>query len=360
MEKKEEKIVKVLLLAPTPPPFGGIAGWTERMLHSELKNRWRVEVVDEKLIGKRGLFGDEDKRNYRQEVRRCFRIWKELSRKLKDPDIAVVHSCIPSYTFSMLREYVCACITKGRKKPFIIHFRSTVPNTKGGRLWRYLLVRLCQKSDGIIVLNRQSADYLKTLTRTVIELIPNFVNEEEIAKEKEIRQDVTKIVYVGGVIEEKGCCEIIEAAKAFPHISFYLVGAIDHRITEKASNTKNVIFTGTMDKAGVKQILREADVFLFLSWFPGEGFSNALAEAMAMGLPCIVTDWAANKDMVENKGGFVVPIRCPREVEKAIHGIMPPEIRERQSQFNRTKIRSAYRESIILEQYVDCYERCMK
>lgn len=47
---------KVVLLAPTPPPAGGIAGWTMRMLEANLKNGWKVEVVDEKLIGNTGIF----------------------------------------------------------------------------------------------------------------------------------------------------------------------------------------------------------------------------------------------------------------------------------------------------------------
>ena len=56
--------MKVILLAPTPPPAGGIAGWTARMLKAELKNGWTIRVVDEKVIGKRGVFGQSNKRNY--------------------------------------------------------------------------------------------------------------------------------------------------------------------------------------------------------------------------------------------------------------------------------------------------------
>ena len=55
---------KVILLAPTPPPAGGIAGWTVRMLNSKLKNEWKIELVDEKLLGNREAFGDKTKKNY--------------------------------------------------------------------------------------------------------------------------------------------------------------------------------------------------------------------------------------------------------------------------------------------------------
>lgn len=38
---------KVVLLAPTPPPIGGIAAWTVRMMNATLPDDWKVEVVDE-------------------------------------------------------------------------------------------------------------------------------------------------------------------------------------------------------------------------------------------------------------------------------------------------------------------------
>ena len=51
--------MKVVLLAPTPPPAGGIAGWTVRMMSAKLKNNWQVVVVDEKVTGDRQVFGDK-------------------------------------------------------------------------------------------------------------------------------------------------------------------------------------------------------------------------------------------------------------------------------------------------------------
>ena len=67
--------MKVILLAPTPPPIGGIAIWTMRMLNAKLKNNWTVDVVDEKVIGKREVYGDN------------------VKRKLGDKGSSFLHSC---------------------------------------------------------------------------------------------------------------------------------------------------------------------------------------------------------------------------------------------------------------------------
>ena len=76
--------MKVCLLAPTPPPIGGIAGWTVRMLEAELENDWSVVVVDEKLSGKRTGFGGRKKPVITDEVIRCCRIWWNLWKCLFD------------------------------------------------------------------------------------------------------------------------------------------------------------------------------------------------------------------------------------------------------------------------------------
>ena len=138
--------MKAVLLAPTPPPAGGIAGWTVRMLEAKLKNGWKLAVVDEKAIGNRQVFGKAGKRNLLVELKRCHLIWSGLRKELKDSEAKVVHSCIPSVTLAMIREYMCAVITKNRGRKFIIHFRCTVPNTTQGKIGHYVLKKLCNQN----------------------------------------------------------------------------------------------------------------------------------------------------------------------------------------------------------------------
>ncbi len=179
--------MKVILLAPTPPPMGGIAKWTTRMMEAELENGWEVEVVDEKIIGNREFFGDKIKHDWCAEIKRCFRIWKNLFRALKDKDAKVVHACIPANTMPVLRECISALITKIRRRKFIIHFRCTVPNMVKSGMNRFAVKCLCILSDCVMLLNKSSVDYIESLCKTKVELIPNFVESTEIGTKKEIR-----------------------------------------------------------------------------------------------------------------------------------------------------------------------------
>lgn len=351
--------MKVCLLAPTPPPVGGIAGWTVRMMNAVLRNGWEVEVVDEKLIGKRTGFGGRTTPDIKDEMVRCFRIWSGLWKKVCDKEVKVVHACIPATTTAMIRETICALITKLHRKKFIIHFRCTVPNMVKSGLGRAVLKLLCGLSDRVMLLNEQSKAYISQLTKTPSVIIPNFIDETEFEESHVIREKIERVVYVGGVIEAKGVLDLLETAKAFPDIEFRLIGKADSQCAEAIAQVENAVLVGLLPRDEVRGELREADVFAFLSYFPGEGFSNALAEAMACGLPCLVSDWAANKDMIEDKGGCAVPIQEPLKAIEALKRMESASVRASQSQFNIRKAREQYCSQVVLEQYVECYENCL-
>lgn len=349
--------MKVILLAPLPPPAGGIAGWTQRMTEVRLKNQWQVKVVDEKVIGGRSVFGKESKRNIFTEAKRCFKIWQNLSKELKQKDSKVVQSCIPAGTTSMLREIVCAIITKLHRKKFIVHFRCTLPNMVKTKVSVILFKMLVALSDCVFVLNKASDKFVeKNAPKTKRFIIPNFIESSSLYRREEFRENIEVLTYVGGVIPEKGCDLIISLAKFFPSKKFKLIGKIG---MNESMFPDNVILLGEQPKDIVQSELKDSDVFLFLSRFSGEGFSNALAEAMAFSLPCIVSDWAANADMVENKGGIVLSNYSIKEAINAIETLESEKTRRKCSAWNYKKILNSYTDTIVTDMYVNAYEEIL-
>ena len=346
--------MKVVLLAPTPPPYGGIAGWTKRMLKANLKHGWNVAVVDEKVTGNRDAY-DGSKKNLVDETKRCFRIWNDLRKALKDKEAVVVQACIPAGTTSMLREIISAMIVKIHKKKFVVHFRCTLPNMVKTKAALKVFNTLVKLSDCVFVLNSASVEFLKKSNPgKKYELIPNFIEVDEIKKRNIYNEKFEKITYVGGVIEEKGCDMIASVAKKFPEKSFRLVGNVDMNTDDFPSN---VVVLGEQSKAFVQKELDETDAFIFLTRFSGEGFSNALAEAMSHSLPCIVSNWAANADMIENKGGIVLENYKVKDVVNAINVMEDKEVRKKMGEWNYQKILLAYSDSVVTNMYVDAYEK---
>lgn len=347
--------MKVILLGCTPPPIGGIAKWTVRMINSKLKNNWEIVLIDEKVIG-RDVFGDNTKTNYLIEIYRWTKIWFNLTRRLCDKEVKVVHSCPIGTRNSLLAELVNVLLAKFFLKKVVLHFRCTLPNMVKTGLQKKILKYLSNASDYIFVLNSQTKNFLHDFTDVNVEVIPNFVDLEETSKHV-TRKRLENFLYVGGCTVAKGCLDIINIAANYPEYKFYLVGSPESKIIESAKAIKNVYLEGVKTSDELKSYYHKADVFLFLSHFEGEGFSNSLAEAMGAGLPCVVTDWAANSDMIENgKGGFVVNVTSIGNISKYIEKIKDPVIRESFSEYNYKKTITKYRADVIQSRYVDVYE----
>ena len=350
---------QVALLAPLPPPYGGIAVWTQRMLNAKLPSDWKIAVVDEKVIGDRSVFGKNKKRSFFTEIKRCIGIWKRLVNVLRDRDTKIVHICIPAGIGSLVREIVSASLARAFKKKVVVHFRCTLPNMVSGRLHLFVFKLLARLSDEFFILNRKSADFLMKINSKIkFEIIPNFINESELNEDRVCSENINTALYVGGVIPQKGCDKIIENARFMPQIQFKLVGKIGFDVENLPAN---VSLLGEQNRQFVHEELLKADVFLFLSRFAGEGFSNALAEAMASGLPCIVSDWAANADMIENGKGGVVLRDCTTEsIIDALKILKDQSVRQDCSLFNIQKVKTEYLEANVVNRYVSCYEKLIE
>ena len=347
----------VVLLAPLPPPSGGIANWTKRMQKVNLKNGWKVEVVDESLTGKRRLEGGAAKGGILNEAKRSYYIWKNLSNIVKEEEVAIAQACIPAYSGAMLREIISSLICKMHNKKFIVHFRCTIPNAINSKFSKIILRVLISLSDCIFVLNDISKKYVKEIaSQKTVELIPNFISTSEMIKERYYNDSINTAIYTGRLLAEKGCNTIIEMAEQFPEITFKLVG---QNYLKRSYYPSNVKIIGEITPEEVKKELENSDLFLFLSYFRGEGFSNALAEAMASGLPCIVTDWAANKDMIGETGGIVVPKEDVNALSAAIKALNDKDTRERMGRRNRSQVISYFSEEKVTSMYVDTYEKLL-
>lgn len=354
--------MKVLLISHYPPPAGGIASWTKRLLSIGLPNGWNVAHINLNTINGRDPFKNP-KRNFKDEYVRTKNIWKKEIQFLKeDKEISVVHTCIPCTPFGILRETVTGCIAKLYKKRFILHCRCTVPNVVNSFYKVILFKILAHFCDGIMVLNQKSVDFCKKHSRAYVELIPNFVTKEELAfsEKKDIRCSIKDVVYAGGVTPEKGCDTILQAAEQLPEMQFHLVGIVSKEIAQM-NHPQNVIFYGNREKDEVNEIISKGDVFLFLSRYWGEGFSNALVEGMAAGLPCVVTDWAANADMIEDGGGRVVQKQDVNALVNALTELSKNvDFRRKASVWNVEKVKRAYVAEVVLKQYTDFYEKILR
>ena len=89
--------------------------------------------------------------------------------------------------------------------------------------------------------------------------------------------------------------------------------------------SKNVKLLGAIEQKDVQGLLDSADVFLFPT--RSEGFSMALTEAMARGIPIITTRVGANLEMIEEYGGVGVSVGDVTGIVQAIEKLKNVETR---------------------------------
>ena len=102
------------------------------------------------------------------------------------------------------------------------------------------------------------------------------------------------------------------------------------------------------------------DAFWLASDF--EGQSNSLMEAMACGLPCVVSDIAPNRELItDNETGFVVPMGDRAAFTKATQRLMlEPELAARLGAAARAKIETEFSVSKMVERYAEMYRRVVR
>ena len=137
-----------------------------------------------------------------------------------------------------------------------------------------------------------------------------------------------KIVAVGRLEEQKNHKLLIKAFKnihnLFPEYKLYIFGEGALRkslekLVEKLDLEDAVLLPGNIKD--VHEKMSDAEIFVLSSNY--EGLSNALLEAMMMGLPCISTDCSGSNEIIKHgENGLIVPLNNINELTKAMQELI--------------------------------------
>ena len=147
----------------------------------------------------------------------------------------------------------------------------------------------------------------------------------------------TTLLYVGRVVQEKGVrelCAVFESLlEKYPHLRLVVVGGGPE--LRNIRNRRGVVCKGHVaDQEELVGEFQAADLFV-LNSFKVDGweelFGISLVEAMACGLPCVATDCAGPKELVEDGvTGFIVPQKDPQALyQKLERLVLDPDLREK-------------------------------
>lgn len=275
----------------------------------------RIERLD---IGKRGGLHYQTQMDL---LRYAWRAWRRAQHLLREEHF---DGCLAFFGIP------CGFIASRLGLPYIVSLRgSDVPfyNPRFALLDRLLFQRISRgiwrraacvvaNSVGLCALAKQSAP------EQWIEVIPNGVDTERFHPPRS-RPEGFEILCVARLIPRKGIGDLVRAVAQLPPVArLTVIGdgtEMDNLrlLAEGLGMSERVRLLGALPHDALPAHYRAAHVFALPS--KNEGMSNTVLEAMASGLPLVLTDTGGTAELLEvDANGFAAPMNDPAGLARAL------------------------------------------
>lgn len=264
------------------------------------------------------------------------RLWFAYSKRIKKekPDVIV----------SFLTETNIIALTHKNKGCKVIVSERNDP-TKRNKLIQRIIQYLYPRADVLVCQSQKIAKYFNSKNTVVI---PNPI-DSSILPEPFYGNRRKTVVGVGRLMGQKNFANLINAFSILPKkLSDYTLEIYGEGVlrTELQDLIQGLKFERRVKLMGAhKDVLeRIKDASLFVMSSDYEGYPNALAEAMSIGLPVICTDFYSGtaRELIRDNNGLIVPVGDSTIMAQAIANLLlNPEKREVLSKEN-LKIRDRF------------------
>ncbi len=292
--------------------------------------------------------------------------YKALKNLIADGSYDIVHTHTPNA--SALVRLACKKMRKSGLKVLYtahgFHFYKGAP-IKNWLLYYPIEKWLSKYTDVLITINQEDYDLaakkfcairvekVNGVGININKFIDLQVDQLSKRKEIEIPTEAFLLLSVGELNKNKNHEVVIRALSMIDNDNIYYIicgsGMLDdylQKIIEEFGLENRVKLLGFRND--VAELYAISDLFVFPSF--REGLSVSLMEAMASGLPCVVSDIRGNRDLVNDEGGFLVsPSRIDLYVESIQKVISNELAKENFRKRNINFIQDYYMQNVLSE-----------
>ena len=177
-----------------------------------------------------------------------------------------------------------------------------------------------------------------------------------------------RLLFVGRLLPEKGVFDALDALDLLvqrrpAHLVIAGAGAAEPELERRVAARglePHVTLAGHLPPTSLAQQYADADVFVFPTYHPVEGFPTVIAEAMGAGLPIVTTPVRGITDHLrDGVNALFVPARDPRAVAEAIESLLADdELRGRMGDANIEAV-EAFAPERVAREYLAALHRVM-
>lgn len=245
-----------------------------------------------------------------------FRGLRNKLKNLEKPDLVVIHQI---YTISTLIGYI---YSKKHKIPYAIfpHGSLTKYHESDSKVIKFLAKRICiskilHEADAIIVTCESEKNDLIPILQSKVSLlsygaISNRTLIESVSIETDRSQN-SHIVFSGRFDKKKNLSLVIKAMPSildkYPNLTLDIAGsgtpkefrALQSLVTS-LNLDRHIHFHGWVENSQMLKLFSRARLLVLPS--ENENFANVVAEALSVGLPCVVSKYVGLADIVAKHG----------------------------------------------------------
>lgn len=357
--------VTLCIVAPLPPPYGGISHWATLVSQGADGNaNVEISILDTaprwRSIHNRSLFD--------RAIGGAFQLVRDISRlfyKLVSARYTVLH-LTTSGSVALVRDVLVAIIARIFRIPLVYHLHfGRVPDIskKSSMEWQ-LLFFVMTMADRVIAIDLLTYSAISNSSSHIaVELVPNCVDIAALPVPTSSEGMLTA-VFLGWVVESKGVEELLEAWCNIQQDGWRLkiVGPCDGHYREFLSRkfaSTTIDFIGELPHSEAMKLLACCDLFVLPSHT--EGFPNVVLEAMALRKPIVATNVGAIPEMLSEGCGTLVEVKDVAALQKAIEALMHDSLlREKMGETAFDRANTYYSLGVVFDKYWNIWANCAR
>lgn len=327
--------MKILFIAPIPPPIDGQSKASKVLLERLLQEKHHVNIVN---LSKRHL-----KNGYASfsRVLDILKILVKIWQKRNDNEI--IYLSLGESFLGNFRDLLIYIICFKDRQNMFVHMLGGAGMKKilsGNGFLKNLNHYFISRLGGVIVEGPLNFEvFSKVIDKNRIHIVPNFaedflfINYDELHAKFQNVSDI-QILFLSNLIPGKGYNELVEAyisleENSKKQVNIVFVGGFESNESEyeflsKIKEYPRLKYIGKfIDGEKKRQLYLKSHVFCLPTYYPFEGQPISILEAYATGCVVITSDHSGIPFVFSNKkNGFLVQKKSIQSIKEAIEEVL--------------------------------------